>query len=149
MSTQDNKAIAERLLDAWNRSDWSTVEDLFAPDYVNHNPPPVPGISGDRDGQMQVMQYFRQAFPDGRAETLNLLAEGDKVVVHDRIRGTHQAEFMGVPATGREVTIDFIHIFRIAGGRIAERWGLVDAMGLMQQLGAVPAQQPAGAGTSA
>ena len=145
MSTEDNKAIAKQLLDAWNQNDFATIEDLFASDYVNHNPPPMPGARGDREGQIQIMRYFREAFPDGGAETLNLVAEGDKVVLHDKVSGTQQGEFMGVPATGREVTIDFIHIFRIANGKIAERWGLVDAMSLMTQLGAIPAPQPAGA----
>jgi predicted ester cyclase len=64
------------------------------------------------------------------------------VVVHDRVRGTHPREFMEIPATAHEATTEFIHIVRVADGRIAERWGLIDAMGLMQQLGALPGRQP-------
>jgi steroid delta-isomerase-like uncharacterized protein len=143
MSVQENKAVIERLLDAWNSADFDAMEDAFAPEYVNHNPPPMPGFGGDRDGQLKAMRYFRQAFPDARAELVNLLAEDDKVVVHDRIRGTHQGEFIGVPPTGREATAEFIHIFRVADGRIVERWGILDAMGLMRQLGAVPTPETA------
>ncbi len=147
MSAQDNKAVVERLLNAWNDSDFQVIEEeLVASDFVNHNPPPVPGIGHDRDGMLAAMRYMRQAFPDGRAASVNLVAEDDKVVVQDVVRGTHQGEFMGVSATGRQVSFEFIHIFRLAEGRIVERWGLVDAMGLMMQLGAIPTPQAAEAG---
>jgi steroid delta-isomerase-like uncharacterized protein len=147
LSAQDNKAVVARLLNAWNDSDFQVIEEeLVASDFVNHNPPPVPGIGHDRDGMLAAMRYMRQAFPDGRAESVNLVAEDDKVVVQDIVRGTHQGEFMGVSATGRQVSFEFIHIFRLADGRIVERWGLVDAMGLMMQLGAIPTPQAAEAG---
>ena len=147
MSAQDNKAVVERLLNAWNDSDFQVIEEeLVASDFVNHNPPPVPGIGHDRDGMLAAMRYMRQAFPDGRAASVNLVAEDDKVVVQDVVRGTHEGEFMGVSATGRQVSFEFIHIFRLAEGRIVERWGLVDAMGLMMQLGAIPTPQAAEAG---
>ncbi len=147
MSAQDNKAVVERLLSAWNDSDFQVIEEeLVASDFVNHNPPPVPGIGHDRDGMLAAMRYMRQAFSDGRAASVNRVAEDDKVVVQDVVRGTHQGEFMGVSGTGRQVSFEFIHIFRLAEGRIVERWGLVDAMGLMMQLGAIPAPQAAEAG---
>jgi steroid delta-isomerase-like uncharacterized protein len=147
MSAQDNKAVVERLLNAWNDSDFQVIEEeLVASDFVNHNPPPVPGIGRDRDGMLAAMRYMRQAFPDGRAESVNLVAEDDRVVVQDVVRGTHQGEFMGVSATGRQVSFEFVHIFRLAEGRIVERWGLVDAMGLMMQLGAIATPQAAAAG---
>ncbi len=138
MSAQDNKAAVEEMLDAWNRSDFDSIEGMLSPDFVNNNPPPVPGLGRDRAGMLATMRYVRQGFPDARAEILNVVAEGDKVVVHDRVRGTHEGEFFGVPPTGRQAVWEFIHIFRLADGRIAERWGVVDVMGLMQQLGAVP-----------
>jgi steroid delta-isomerase-like uncharacterized protein len=143
MSTQDNKALVEGLLNAWNRSDFDAIEGILSSDFVNNNPPPMPGVGPDRAGMIAAMRYIRQGFPDAQAEVLNLVAEDDKVVIHDRVTGTHEAEFFGVPATGRQATWDFMHIFRIADGRIAERWGVVDVMGLMQQLGAVPTPQTA------
>lgn len=147
MSTNENKAIAERLLEAFNAGDFDRIRESFSPDYVNHNPPPMPGMTADRDGQVRVVQMFRGAFPDARGEVVRVVGEGDIVVLHDIVRGTHEGEFMGVPATGKEVEVEFIHIFRIAGGQIAERWGLIDAMSLMQQLGAIP--EPAAAGPAA
>ena len=143
MSTEDNKALAERLIEAWNARDFETAETLFAPDYVNNNPPPMPGIGGDRAGQVAAMKYLADAFPNARAETNNVIAEGDMVVLHDTIRGAHEGEFLGTPPTGRDVTFEFIHIFRVADGKIVERWGLIDAMSLLGQLGALPEQAPA------
>jgi steroid delta-isomerase-like uncharacterized protein len=143
MLAQDNKAVVEEMLDAWNRSDFDAIEGILSSDFVNNNPPPMPGLGRDRAGMLATMRYLRQGFPDAQAEVLNVLAEGDKVVIHDRVTGTHEAEFFGVPPTGRQATWEFIHIFRIADGRIAERWGIVDVMGLMQQLGAVPTPQTA------
>jgi predicted ester cyclase len=123
--------------------DFDSIEGILSSDFVNHNPTPMPGIGRDRAGILAAMRYIRQGFPDAQAEVLNVVAEGDKVVIHDRVTGTHEAEFFGVPATGRRATWEFIYIFRIAGGRIAERWGILDVMGLMQQLGAVPMPQTA------
>ena len=143
MSAQDNKAVAERLLEAWNNSDYDAIEKMVASDFVNHNPPPIPGAGADRDGMLTAMRYLRQALPNGRAETVNIVAEDDKIVLHDVIRGTHEGDFLGVSPTGRQVSFEFIHIFRLADGRIVERWGIADAMGLMQQLGAVPAPETA------
>lgn len=147
MSVQDdNKALVERLLDAWNRSDFATIEgEIVDPGFVNHNPPPFPGVGADRAGLLTAMRTLRQGFPDGRAEPVQVLAQDDKVVMHDVVRGTHEADFMGIAPTGRTVAVEFIHIFRVADGRIVERWGVIDAMGLMQQLG-VAMQQPAHAG---
>jgi steroid delta-isomerase-like uncharacterized protein len=144
VSASENKAVAERLLEAFNASDYDQIRGIFTPDFVNHNPPPFPGATPDVDGMIRTMQMFRGAFPDANGELVRTIGEGDIVVLHDIVRGTHEGEWMGVPATAREVEVEFIHIFRIADGLIAERWGLVDGMGLMMQLGAIP--EPAGVG---
>src|SRR5919108_5188507 len=140
VSVDESKAVMQRLVDAFNERDFEALEDLFAPDYVNHNPPPFPGFSGDRDSQLRVMRGFTDAVSDARAEVAHIIAEGDLVVLHDFVRGTNDGDFFfGVPATGKQVQAEFVHIWRIADGRIAERWGLIDGMSLMQQLGAMPA----------
>jgi len=73
----------------------------------------VPRIGHDRDGMLAAMRYMRQAFSDGRAASVNRVAEDDKVVVQDVVRGTHQGEFMGVPATERRVSFEFAHSSRV------------------------------------
>ena len=91
----------------------------------------------------QQFDGFRRAFPDFRATILDQIAEGDKVVTRKVFHGTHEGELMGIPPTGREVEIQVIDIVRLADGRIVEHRNVVDRLGLLQQLGALPA--PAGA----
>ncbi|MDQ3672061.1 MAG: ester cyclase [Actinomycetota bacterium] len=74
MSAQDNKAVVEGMLDAWNRSDFEAIENILSADFVNNNPPPIPGIGRDRSGMLGVMRYLRQGFPDSQAEVLNVIA---------------------------------------------------------------------------
>jgi predicted ester cyclase len=81
---------------------------------------------------------FRTAFPDLHGTIEDQIAEGDKVVMRMTYRGTHQGELMGIPATGKPVTMTFISINRIAEGKIAEGWVNFDALGMMQQLGVIP-----------
>jgi predicted ester cyclase len=81
------------------------------------------------------MRYLRSAFPDAYAEPVSIVAEGDRVGVHDQLVGTHRGDFRGVAPTGRQIRVDFIHVFRVADGRIAERWGVADTAELMRQLG--------------
>jgi predicted ester cyclase len=80
------------------------------------------------------------AFPDGQATIEDLITEGDRVMQRVTFRRTHQGEFLGVPATGRTVSAWVMVISRMAGGKVAEEWQLVDGLGLMQQLGALPAE---------
>jgi predicted ester cyclase len=85
---------------------------------------------------MFTMMYT--AFPDFQATLENLIAEDDRVVVHMLWTGTHQGEFMGIPPTGRRMSINVIDILRVADGKFVEHWGVSDMMGLMQQLGVSP-----------
>ena len=87
---------------------------------------------------------MRSAFPDLHLTIEDMIAEGDKVAMRSSWNGTHQGEFMGIPATGRRVTVSQIDISRIADGRMVEHWGQLDALGLMQQLGVVSSPKQAG-----
>jgi predicted ester cyclase len=82
---------------------------------------------------------LRNAFPDFKATIDDIVAESDKVVIRMTWSGTHKGEFMGIPATGKRVSFGVIDIMRIAGGKLVEHWGQTDTMGMMQQLGAIPA----------
>jgi predicted ester cyclase len=87
----------------------------------------------------QTAQVFRQAFPDWHAGQEAHIAEGDLVTERFTARGTHRGEILGVPPTGREVVLAGINIFRVQDGQVVERWGRTDDLGLLQQLGIVPA----------
>jgi steroid delta-isomerase-like uncharacterized protein len=137
MSEAKNKTIAERFNeDVWGRGDEAALEELLAPDFVDHGA--LPGQTPDREGHKQILAAFRSAFPDLSVTTDDIIAEGDKVVSRWTARGTHEGELMGIAPTGKEVTITGIDVLRIAEGKVVERWAEYDALGMMQQLGVVP-----------
>jgi predicted ester cyclase len=86
---------------------------------------------------------FRRAFPDSYFNVEDMIAEGEKVVTRKTFHGTHEGELMGIPPTGRRVSMGLIDIVRIADGRVMEHWSVGDNLGMMQQLGIIP--QPGGA----
>ncbi len=110
-------------------------DEVLHADVVDHNPGPSqsPGIRG-------IREYFEMlygAFTDHHLSVEDVVAEEDKVALRVTFRGTHVGEFMGIPATGREVEITAMDIFRIEGGKIAELWSETDVLGLMWQLGVI------------
>ena len=136
--SEENKAIARRLYDELaSQGNLSLADEVVAEDFVDHNPP-GPGILPGREGLKQVFATFRSAFPDLRVRVEDQIAEGDKVVSRLTVSGTNQGEFMGMPATGKSASIGVVDILRFEGGKIAERWGEADFMGMMQQLGHAP-----------
>lgn len=135
--SEENKAIARRSFDeVWNQGNLAAIDEIYAPDVVNHTLPPglPPGVEG---GKAFTGMYL-SAFPDTKMTIELQIAEGDKVVTRWKAQGTHKGELMGIPATGKQVTVTGIVIDRIVGGRIVESWGEFDQMGMMQQLGVVP-----------
>ena len=142
MSTEQNKALVRRLMEeVFNRGNTSLVDELFAPDFVEHEELP-PGIPPGREAVKQLPTIFRRAFPDFKITIDEVIAESDKVVVRSTWStwsGTHKGEFMGIPPTGKSVSFGVIDIIRIAGGKFVEHWGQMDNMGMMQQLGVIPA----------
>jgi steroid delta-isomerase-like uncharacterized protein len=135
-STEDNKATVRRYLEeAWNQKNLGILDQLTASDYARY-------ISGqasplDREGQKQRIASFHQALPDVHLTLEDLIAEGDRVVFRITLRGTHSGTLMGVPPTGKQVTISAFDIARLADGKIVEHWGQMDTFGLLQQLGAI------------
>ncbi len=139
MSLAENKSIVRRVVEeAQSRGDMSVVDELFSQDFVDHNA--LPGLPPTREGVKLIFTMFRDAFPDLCATIHTQIAEGDKVMTHKTLSGTHQGDFLGIPPTGRQVDIAVIDILRLADGRITDHWNIVDQIGLLQQLGATPAQ---------
>ena len=130
-------AVVRRFVEEYQSGHKVDVaEELLAPDFVDRSPfGPMPP---DRTGVLALFAILFEAFPDLRAEIHDQVEEGDKVVTRKTFFGTHQGEFMGLAATGRSVAWDVIDIVRVRDGRMVEHWNVVDALGLMQQLGAVP-----------
>ena len=138
MSTEENKALVRRFVDeAQSRGNLDAVDELLASDFVNHSA--VPGLPTDRDGVKQIFTMFRTAYPDLRAVIHDQVAEGDRVVTRKTLHGTHRGELIGIPPTGKKVAIEVIDILRVVSGKITDHWNVVDQLGMLQQLGVVPA----------
>jgi steroid delta-isomerase-like uncharacterized protein len=138
MSTEENKARVRRLFEeVWNTGDLARADEFVADDYVSHNA--IPGLPPGREGFQQIVDLYHRAFPDLQFTLEDLMAEGDKVVVRFTARGTHQGAVGGVPPTGKQATWTGVHIYRFTDDKVVERWGEADFLGLLQQIGEIPA----------
>ena len=120
-----------------NKGNMQAVDELIAPNFVEHNP--FPGQAPGVEGLKQAMVALRQAFPDLHVTVDEMLSDGDKVVIRSTMKGTHKGTFMKIPATGKQMSVEGIDIVRISNGRAVEHWGVTDNLTMMQQLGLVPA----------
>lgn len=133
---EENKALVHRVVEQIHEGKWADFTDLHTPDFVCHAPGnPQPQT---REELVESLGELCAAFPDWRITVEDIIAEGDKVVIRETCRGTNKGEFMGTPATGKEITLSVTIMFRISGGKIAEAWEEFDRMTVMQQLGAIP-----------
>jgi steroid delta-isomerase-like uncharacterized protein len=134
--SEANNTTAIQTMEALDRRDLDTVRSHMASNsrFYGWAPEPL-----DADGHKAFMSALLTAFPDSRFIVDDVIAEGDRVAVRHHLQGTHQAELQGVSATGRQVEVNAIVIFRIENGMVAEAWLNADIMGMMQQLGVVPA----------
>jgi steroid delta-isomerase-like uncharacterized protein len=138
VSVEENKAVVRRWFEElFNAGNLEVADEIIAADHVNHDPT-LPDIPTGPEGQKQVVNLYRGAFTNAHISVEDQLAEGDRVATRWTGSGTHQGEFMGVAPTGNQVTITGITIYRVSGGKIAESWTNYDALGMMQQIGAVP-----------
>lgn len=140
MSTEDNKTLSRRLFqEFWDQKNLAVADELMAANHVDHTPGSPPGLPPGPEGLKQFASVYFTAFPDLRITIEEMVAEGDKVVTRWATRATHKGDLMGIPPTGKQLTITGISIDRIAGGKIAETWTNFDALGMLQQVGVVPA----------
>jgi steroid delta-isomerase-like uncharacterized protein len=132
-SSDQHKQIYRRVIAAVSDGDRAALDHLLAPDVLDHNPIPnqAPGIEGFNEW----MQAAREAFPDLRGEVEAVVAEGDMAAGRVTWRGTQRGVFLGVPPTGKPVTLAAFHLVRFSAGRIVEWWGAADLLGALNQLG--------------
>ena len=138
----DHAAAMRRLYDLINAGDIDGFGELLAEDFIEHEE--TPGLEPTKEGVKQFFRMYKAAFPDLRMEAQDILVSGDKGVARARATGTHQGEFLGMPATGKSVDVQLIDIIRFGDDGLArEHWGVFDALAMLQQLGAIPEQPPA------
>ena len=137
MSSEDATAAVQSWIEAFNGKDLDASAQLLAPEYVRHDAN-LPDVIGP-GAEIEFLQGVHAAFPNLHFTVQQMVAEDRIVVTRLQARGTHQGEFLGVPPTGRDVSVLAMETFRVAEGKLVEQWVLMDALGLLQQLGAIPA----------
>jgi predicted ester cyclase len=137
VSAQDNKSLVRRFVDeVQSAGNIDLIDEICSPKFVNHSAPP--GLPTDCEGIKIATVMFRRAFPDSYFTVEDMMAEGDKVATRKTFHGTHEGEFMGIPPSGRSVSMSLMDIVRITEGRVVEHWSVGDTLGMMQQLGVIP-----------
>jgi steroid delta-isomerase-like uncharacterized protein len=138
MSTVQNKALVRRIFeDGVNQHNPSVFDELLAPDFVLYDSPF--GTLRGPEEFYKLFEAFREAFPDIHVTFEAEFTDGDYVFHRGYVTATHQGEFQGVPATGKQIKIRSLDIWHVVNGKAVENWVQMDMLGLMQQLGVVPA----------
>jgi predicted ester cyclase len=134
----NNKQLVDTFIqELFTKANLDAVDQYLDPKFVNHDAP-FPGAPDGPEGMRLAAASFRQALPDWRSDVEQLIGEGDIVVERFTASGTHTGgPLMGMPATGKSITLAGINIFRVNGDRIVERWGRLDEVGLLRQLGLI------------
>lgn len=143
MSEQNKMLVRRAVEEVWNRGNFAVVDELVASDILIHASTPAEEIHGS-EGVTQFYATLRAAFPDIHFTVEDQIAEGDRVVTRWTARATHTGAFRGIPPTGKQGAITGIDIDRIVNGKVVECWPISDELGLLQQLGVIPAPEQAG-----
>ena len=135
----DNRTIVSRFFEeVCNGRKLAVADEIFAANHSHHDPS-SPGIGAGPAGMKQLISTYQNAFADAHWTVDETLTAGDTVITRWTGSGTQTAELQGIPATGKKVAVPGIWIHRIAGGKIVESWNVWDTLGMLQQIGAVPA----------
>jgi steroid delta-isomerase-like uncharacterized protein len=141
VSAEENRALIRRFVEeAFNRGNLEVVDEIYAPDHAGHTAG-VPEQTPGPEGVKGFVGLYRSAFPDLHTTVEDMLTEGDKVTYRWTAVGTHQGDLLGIEPSGNRVELTGITIERIEGGRIAETWNNFDQLGMLRQIGAIPAPE--------
>jgi len=132
MSLEENKAIVRRLNEAYNKANTDLLDDLVAPDYVDHTNK-IQGL----ESLKQLMKLGHKGVPDWHETIEDIIAEGDKVWILITYTGTHTGEFMGLAPTGKKIKTMAVDIYRIVNGKLAEYWNVTDTVRLFEPQGVI------------
>ena len=141
MTLADNKALVRRFYMEIDKGNIAAMDELVGEHYINHDPPPFPGLPPGRAGLKFAFEQFWRATP-GHHVIEDQIAEGDIVVTRLRGVGKHQGEIFGIPPTGNALDVKAIAIHRIAHGQLVEHWSTMDSAALLQQLGVIKLPSP-------
>lgn len=136
--SEENKALVREFMAGVDTSDITVLDKFLIETYDDHNPPPFQQGTGP-EAARDAFNYALNAFSDFKHEIAAQYADGDTVITRIVGSGTHTGEFMGVPPTGKQVSMEGVSIHRVENGKIVEKWSTVDALSLLMQMGAIPA----------
>ena len=134
MTKQDNLAVQQKFGSAVNTGELELLRDVIAPDVVDHDPAPDQGPGPE--GYIRLFAALRASFPDLAVSVDELVMDDDKIAIAYTITGTQKGEFLGVAPTGRKIRARGVQIARFRNGKMVERWGSSDQLGILQQIGA-------------
>lgn len=140
--SEESKALVSRYLEVFAQGNLDAIPEICAPDYVEHDPASAAEIRG-HDAVRRDLEPYVNAFSDTEVAINDQVAEGDLVATRLTVRGTHVEDLRGIPPTGERIEVTGTVFHRVAGGRLAEGWWNWDTLGLLKQLGAIPAEQHA------
>lgn len=138
MSVEQNKSTVRRVFEeVFGKGDVNLISQFVDRNFVSHDPSMPQEIKG-HEGFSNFVTSLRNSFPDMQMKVEDVFGEGDRVALRWSCTGTHKGEFGSFPASGKRTKVTGTDIFRFSGGKIVENWSHWDALGLMQQIGAVP-----------
>ena len=138
MTVESNKKVMERFLEFINTANEQLAGELIAPDAMFHVPGRSAPLRGPA-GYLEIIGMMRSGFPDIQWSLEEMVSEGDTMAARFIMSGTHQGTFFGVPPTGKKIAVQAMNFYRLSGGKFVEERGQPDLLGLLQQIGAVPA----------
>ena len=133
MSREANLATQQRLGEYVKNSELDKIAEVFTPDVVDHDP--APDQPQGAQGFTAFFTALKTAFPDASLAVDKVVADDDNISIAYRLSGTHKGTFHGVPATGKHIEVRGLQIGRFENGKIAERWGSSDELGILKQIG--------------
>ncbi len=139
MSVEANKKAQEQFGEAINSGKLDQLRELVSQDVKDHDPAPNQGPGPQ--GYIEFFTMMRNAFPDMKVDVETMVAAEDKVAFAYTLTGTHKGDFMGVPGTGKNIKARGMQISRFENGKMVERWGSSDELGILKQIGLNPVQQ--------
>jgi predicted ester cyclase len=135
--SEENKQLVRRFYEEIDKGNLSVIDELVAENYMDHNPPPFPGLPTGKEGVKQAFKIFREATL-GHHHIEDQIAEGDKVVTRLTSYGKHEGDLPGAPRTGNDLKMTSITIHRFANGKLVEKWSEKDMTGFLKQIGVMP-----------
>ena len=136
---EQNKQVVRQFFEALDRQDTEKMDQLVSSTNYSLHFSGMPPVDWNVN-KKEFLAPLTKAFPDLRRNIVDMVAEGDKVAVSINVTGTYKGEFQGIPATGKQASFTAMDILTIIDGKVTEEWATADMMGLMQQIGAIPAR---------